>query len=193
MKIFSCIYENRNIVCHIKKTMKHTFYILTIIFTLIILSCDRIKNKGQKLAGKTEEKVKDKSKDLVDKLVPRFDAYKADTKFNKKRFNDFLQVNLTEDIKNIYCFEDVIGIDADYMFSFNCDSITENKIIEKHKLKLDKTTTDYAFGLQNDFEWWDKNKIKKLDLYSWQGDHQLYKYFWYDRKEQKAYYFEFDM
>lgn len=173
--------------------MKKTIYISTIIFALTIVSCDRIKNKGQELADKTEKKVKDKSKDLVDKVVPHFDAYKPDTKFNKERFKDFLKVDLTPDIKNIHCFDDAIGIDADYMFSFNCDTTTAKKIIEKHQLKLDKETTDYAFGLQHDFDWWDKKKIEKLDLYSWQGDHQYFKYFWYDPKEQKAYYFDFDM
>ncbi len=178
---------------HFKTTMKQTIYISTIIFALTIVSCDRIKNKGQELADKTEEKVKDKSKDLVDKVVPHFDAYKPDTKFNKERFTDFLKVDLSPDIKNIYCFDDAIGIDADYMFSFNCDSTTARKIIEKHQLKLDKETSDYAFGLQHDFDWWDKKKIEKLDLYSWQGDHQYFKYFWYDKKEQKAYYFDFDM
>ena len=178
---------------HFKTNMKQTFYILTIISALTIVSCDRIKNKGQELADETEEKVKEKSNDLVDKVVPHFDAYQADTKFNKERFKDFLQVDLTADIKNIYCFDDAIGIDADYMFSFNCDTTTARKIIEKHKLKLDKTTTDYAFGLQHDFEWWDKKKIEKLDLYSWQGEHQYFKYFWYDKTEQKAYYFDFDM
>lgn len=173
--------------------MKQTTYITTIIFALAIVSCDRIKNKGQELADKTEEKVKDKSKDLVDKVVPHFDAYKPDTKFNKERFIDFLKVDLTPDIKNIYCFDDAIGIDADYMFSFNCDTTTARKIIEKHQLKLDKETADYAFGLQHDFDWWDKKKIVNLDLYSWQGDHQYFKYFWYDKTEQKAYYFDFDM
>ena len=178
---------------HFKTTMKQTLYISTIIFTLTIVSCDRIKNKGQELADKTEEKVKDKSKDLVDKVAPHFDADRPDTKFNKERFTDFLKVELTPDIKNIYCFDDAIGIDADYMFSFNCDTTTARKIIEKLQLKLDKETTDYAFGLQHDFDWWDKKKIEKLDLYSWQGDHQYFKYFWYDKAEQKAYYFDFDM
>ncbi|HLV50464.1 MAG TPA: hypothetical protein VKY44_00750 [Flavobacterium sp.] len=173
--------------------MKPTFYISIIIFILTLVSCDRIRNKGQELADKTEQKVKDKSKDIVDKVVPRFDAYEPDTKYNKERFKDFLKIDLTQDIKNIYCFDDAIGIDADYMFSFNCDPTTAKKIIEKHQLKLDTATTDYAFGLQHDFEWWDKKKIEKLDLYSWHGEHQHFIYFWYDQTEQKAYYFDFDM
>lgn len=160
---------------------------------MTIVSCERIKNKGKEYTNKSEEKVKDKYEVLIDKLLPHFDAYKPDTKFNKLRFKDFIKVGFTTDIKNIYCFDDAFGINADYMFSFNCDTVTKRKIIEKHQLKLDKVTTDYAFGLQNDFEWWDKEKIKKLDLYSWQNDHQYYKYFWYDQKEQKAYYFDFDL
>lgn len=142
---------------------------------------------------KSEEKVKNESENLADKLAPHFDAYQADTKFNKARFKDFLKVELTPDISNIYCFDDAVGIDADYQFSFNCDTATVRRIIEKHQLKPDKTTKDYAFGLQNDFEWWNKKKIEKLDLYSWQSKNQYFKYFWYDRAEQKAYFFDFEL
>lgn len=173
--------------------MKHTIYISTIIFAFAVVSCDRIKNKGQKFADIAEEKVKAKSNELVDKVVPHFDAYESDTKFNKERFREFLKIDLTPDIKNIYCFDDAIGIDADYQFSFNCDTTTSKRIIEKHLLKLDKTTTDFAFGLQSDFEWWDKKKIRKLPLYSWQGKQQYFKYFWYDKAEQKAYFFDFNL
>ena len=166
---------------------------MTLITAMLVVSCDSIKNKGQELADKTEEKVKDKSKDLVDKVIPHFDAYEADTKFNKERFQEFLQVDLTPDVKNIYCFGDAMGIDADYQFGFNCDPATAKWIMEKHQLKPDITTTDFAFGIQNDFAWWDKSKIEKLELHSWEGDHRYFKYFWYDNIEQKAYYFEFDM
>lgn len=172
--------------------MKQPIYIVSVIFILLTASCDRIKNKGQALAELTEEKVKDKSMELLDDVVPHFDAYKPDTKFNKQRFKDFLKVELSPDIKNIYCFDDAIGIDAAYQFSFNCDTATVRRIIETHELKPDQTTTDYAFGLQNDFDWWNKKKIEPLDLYSWQGDDHYFKYFWYDVTEQKAYYFAFD-
>lgn len=171
--------------------MKQTLYFLLLLF--IISSCERIKNKGEDIAAEIEEKVKNKSEDLADKVVPHFDAYTADTKYNKERFRDFLQVDLTPDIKNIYCFADAIGIDAGYQFAFSCDQSTAERIIQKHQLRLDSKTTDFAFGLQYDFDWWDKTKIEKLKLYSWEGEHQYYKYFWYDQKEQKAYYFDFDM
>lgn len=169
--------------------MKQTIHLLTFFFALALVSCDRIRD----LTDRTEEKVRNRSEDLVDQVFPHFDAYTPDTRCNKERFKDFLKVGLTPDIRNIYCFDDAIGIDADYMFSFNCDTTTARRIIEKHQLKRDRETTDYAFGLQHDFEWWDKKKIERLDLYSWQGDHQYFKYFWYDKADQKAYYFDFDM
>ncbi|MEQ1734200.1 MAG: hypothetical protein ABL940_11030 [Bacteroidia bacterium] len=158
--------------------MKQTIYTSVIIFALALISCTRVENKGHQ---------------IIDKIIPRFDAYKPDTKYNKERFKDFLKIDITLDVKNIYCFNDAIGIDTDYQFSFNCDTATVRKIITKHQLKLDKETTDYAFGLQNDFEWWDKKKIEKLDLYSRRDDHQYFKCFWYDKIEQKAYYFDCDM
>jgi hypothetical protein len=173
--------------------MPKPFHIFLLLSALTIISCHKIKNKTQQLADKTEQKVKDKSKDLSDKVWPHFDAHTPDTKFNKERFKEFLKVELTPDVKNIYCFDDAIGIDADFQFAFNCDTSTVRRIIEEHKLTLDKETTDYAFGFQHDFPWWDKKKIEKLELYSWKGERQFFKYFWYDAKEQKAYYFDFDM
>ena len=172
---------------------KQSIYILATVLMLAIFSCGRARQKGQEIATKTKEKVKDKASEVVDKVFPHFDAYQPDTKHNKERFKDFLKVDLTPDVKNIYCFDDAIGIDAGYQFSFNCNPETAKRIIETNQLKRDKETTDYAFGLQNDFAWWNKKKIEKLDLYSWQGDHQYFKYFWYDKADHKAYYFDFDL
>lgn len=173
--------------------MKIIAFIISCVLVLVIISCNRLKKKGKDLGHKTELKIKNKSKDLVDKVIPSFDAYHPDTKYNKKRFHEFLKVKLTSDIINIYCFDDAVGIDADYMFSFNCNEKTANRIIDKHNLTLDKITTDYGFGLQHDFKWWDKEKIAKLDLYSWNDEKQYFKYFWFDKKEKKAYFFDFDM
>jgi len=167
-------------------------FIYSIILLLLLVSCNRMKDKGAELKDRVENKVKRESEELADKMAPHFDAYEPDTKFNKKRFKEFLEVDLTPDVKNIYCFDDAIGIDADYQFSFNCNPGTAQKIIKKLELTPDKIHMDVS-GLQHDFDWWDKKKIEKLDLYSWKGEREYYKYFWYDQKEQKAYYFEFDM
>lgn len=149
---------------------------------------------AQKLVEKTGEKVKNKSADLADKIRPRFDAYTPDTRYNKRRFRDFLKIELTEDIHDIYCYDDAIGIDADYQFGFHCSPKTAQRIIRINKLKADSLNSDYALGLQNDFSWWNKKKIEKLELYLWKDpSSEYYKYFWYDSREQKAYFFDFDM
>jgi len=155
------------------------------------MACDRIKNKVHEIEDTTYKKVKAESDELAENISPQFDSDHADTRSNQLRFKDFLQIELSKDIKNLYCFDDAIGIDADYMFAFNCDSSTAEKIKVKHLLKPD-TNNDYGFGMQHDFDWWDKKKIEQLDLYSWNKG-QDYKFFWYDQKEKKAYYFEFDL
>ena len=169
--------------------MKLSDFILFALCTLV--ACDRIKNKVHDIRDTTYEKVKNESDELAENISPQFDADRPDTKSNQLRFKDFLQIELSQDIKNLYCFDDAIGIDADYMFAFNCDSSTAEKIKVKHLLKPD-TKNDYGFGMQHDFDWWDKKKIEQLDLYSWNKG-QYYKFFWYDQKEKKAYYFEFDL
>ena len=82
---------------------------------------------------------------------------------------------------------------ADYQFSFNCHKSTAALIIKSNDLKIDTATSDFAFGLQDEFPWWSKKKIEQLQLYSWKGEQEYYKYFWYDDREQKAYFFDFDL
>jgi len=170
-----------------------SFFFLFIPLFIYLFSCNRIKSEGKDLAYKTRKEVHEQKEEIVDKVLPHFDAYEADTKFNKLRFNDFLKVPITADVKNIYCHGDAMGIDADYQFGFNCNQETANKIIKKHLMKEDLLTEDFGFGMQEDFDWWNKKKIEKLQLYSWTDNDQYFKYFWYDRKEQKAYFFDFDM
>ena len=173
--------------------MKPIYALLLAFVVLAFLNCNQIKSKSEQLISKAENKVKNKTNDLIDAAFPHFDAYQADTKANKQRFVDFLQIKITPDIQEIYCHADAIGIDADYQFAFHCTAETAQKIIEKHHLHLDTAATDYAFGLQTDFEWWDKEKIKPLDLYCSQNSDTYFQYFWYDKAASKAYYFDFDL
>lgn len=178
--------------------MKRLFYISIIfILTTGLISCDRVKGKTKQVAYKVKEKTKDEIKGqtqkIIDKAFPPFDHDKPDTENNKKRFQDFLKVEITPDVKNIFCFDDAIGIDADYMFAFSCNSTTSRKIIELHNLTIDSLNSDNGFGMQHDFIWWDKKKIENLQKYSWTDGSQCFKYYWYDKENQKAYFFDFNM
>jgi hypothetical protein len=178
--------------------MKLTIRILVFIFLVIeFSSCDRVRRKTEQVTFRVKEKAKEQlekqTRKVADKVFPLFDSDKPDTENNKKRFKDFLKVEITPDIKNIYCFDDAISIDADYMFSFNCNSTTSNKIIKVHGLVIDSLNQDNGFGLQHDFEWWDKKRIAELPKYSWASGGHYYKYYWYDNKIGKAYFFDFEM
>lgn len=136
------------------------------------------------------------TKSAVEKVFPTFDSDIPDTDANKKNFRNFIKVEITPDVKNIYCFDDAIGQDADYMFSFNCNSETATKIINYHSLIKDSVKGNNPEGLQHDFFWWDKKKINELESYSWDSTNDgksFHKMFWYDHEKQKAYYFEYDL
>ena len=175
-----------------------TRHLATLLFLLFALgSCDRIRHKSDEVAervkAKTKAELREQTQKVVDKVFPPFDHDQPDTENNKIRFRDFIQVELSPDVRNIYCFDDAISIDADYMFAFNCADSTSEKIIQKHQLRPEGIVQNNGFGMQHDFPWWDKKRIATLPKYSWNSNERYFKHFWYDRENQQAYYFEFDL
>lgn len=172
-----------------KQYLRHLLILLCV---LGITSCDRVAEKSAQVIEQVKKETEKQTQKVVDRVFPTFDHDKANTENNKKRFDEFIKVPRTQDVKNIYCFDDAIGIDADYMFAFNCNQETSNKIIEQHQLELNNDG-DNAFGLQSDFDWWDKEQIKTLQKYSWADGNQYFKYYWYDAENEHAYFFDFDL
>lgn len=147
-----------------------------IMCVLMLASCGRIKHKWAQ---------------MVDKVIPTFDSYKADSEFNKKRFSQFIQVERTADIKNIYCYADEIGIDALYQFSFNCAPLTAQTIINKHKLVADTTNQPPQF--QREFSWWNIQQLNAMPHYIHNHHDTYFQYFWYDSATQQAWYLDYDI
>ena len=169
---------------------------LAALFASASISCGTMWNEGERIAedakNKAARELEEQSQKVVDKVFPPFDHDKPDTENNRQRFRDFLKVELTPDVKNIYCFDDAIGIDASYMFGFNCDPATSEKIIEMNDLKIDTAGTA-VFTPQYEFKWWNDLRVACLQRYSWTDGQQYFKYYWYDANEKKAYFFDFDM
>ncbi|MEJ1237350.1 hypothetical protein WBG78_04415 [Chryseolinea sp. T2] len=163
--------------------------ILYLMCALLVTSCDRMKQKADGLS----DRIKNKAARQVEKVFPTFDAYTPDTENNRKRFRDFLKIEPSPDVKNLYCFDDAIGIDQDYMFAFDCNAVTSAAIIKFNVLQIDTANMDNGFGMQHDFDWWDKNHIASLQKLAWTDGHGHFKYYWYDDKSGKAYFFDFDM
>lgn len=168
-------------------------YFFCVIFSLTVFTCGKVKKESKKLAVETGQKIKEKAKDAIDKMVPSYDAYKPDTKANKKRFKEFLGVEPTADVKNIVCIDDAIGIDATYKFSFQCDDSTIKKIAAK--LLLVKTEKDNVTGLNlgPEVPWWDVGRIMNLEPYWKKGEHETYWYLWFDKIDKQAWFLTFDM
>ena len=177
----------------LKKRDNNVKLTLCILILIVLSSCDRIKNKGKEIASNTENRIKDKSEKIIDKAFPHFDFDKADTKYNKQRFIEYLQLELSTDIAKIYCFGDFLGADYKVLFSFNCDSSTIQKIINKKGLKVINDSNDIGLMFQDEFKWWDKEKINHLKGYKNGKENEFWQYLWYDHDQKKAYYEEFSL
>ena len=125
------------------------------------------------------------------KVFPTYSSTRPDTLSNQQRFKDLLEVKLTPDVKNIYCFADYLGIDFSIQLAFTCNASTAKRIIEQQNLAIDIITNHDAFGIDDEFSWWNRQKIQPLPLHTWKKEGEYYKYFWYDAKLGKAYYLEF--
>ena len=183
-----------------QQTLRLSNYILTTAFTLTLFSCDRLKRKGHEAVDKTQEKVSEtkqkisnKKDQLVDKVFPTYDNGKPDTDNNKKRFKEHLQVDLTDDVKNIYAYGDFLGIDYKVLIAFTCDKTTIDKIIAVKKMQLTTAKDDDGLFFLDEFQWWDKDKIELLEPYKVGKDGEYWQYLWYDKKNKTAYYEEYSL
>lgn len=162
-------------------------------FVLLTFSfCNRIKRKGHEAARNVKQNVSERKEDFSDKIIAHYDPYHSDTKFNKKRFTEFFYFAPGADVTNIYCFADEMGIDHSYQFAFNCNLITADRIISNLQLKKNGTGEAHSPAITHDFPWWDIKQSTET-AFSKKGDHETYRFLWYDTLKQKAYYIEFDM
>jgi hypothetical protein len=178
----------------------YSVHIVILAILLTIFSCERVKRKGHAVVDKTKQaasvtkqKISNKVDNLVDKVFPKYENGKADTEDNKKRFDEYLQVELTADIKNIYAYGDFFGADYKVLIAFNCDPTTVEKIIAVKKMQLTKSKDDNGLLFLDEFKWWDKSKIELLEPYKVGEQSAYWQYLWYDPKTKQAYYEEYSL
>ncbi len=185
---------------HFKQTMRLSTYILTIAFLATLFSCDRLKRKGHNVVEKTQEKIietkqkiKDKKNQLVDNVFPTYDNGKPDTENNKKRFKEHLQVDLTNDVKNIYTYGDFLGADYKVLISFSCDTTTLKKIVKAKAMTISTKDNDEGLLFSDEFPWWDKKVIAKIKPFKIGKEFEYWQYLWFDKISNTAYYEEFSL
>jgi hypothetical protein len=164
-----------------------------LLLLFFLSSCERVKRKSQQAVDKAKAELAEKQADFGDKIINKYDAYNSDTRFNKKRFQEFFGFPPTADVKELYCHADEMGIDHNYQFSFICDTSTVTDIVRKLELVQAIQPDNSSSGLWHSFSWWDSATITALAPYFRKGAHETYWYLWYDQAKSKAYYFEFDM
>jgi hypothetical protein len=168
-------------------SIKHT-YLLLLTLNIGLFSCDKIKHKGQYFLEKSKSKVATK----LDAYFPSYDASMPDTENNKKRFREILKIEVSEDVKNIYAYGDFLGADFKILLAFSCNKTTLKHIIDKNNLQLsNEKSGGLVFG--EEFPWWHKKIIAKINPYKIGEEGKFWRYLWYDVATQIAYYEEFSL
>ncbi len=153
------------------------------------VSCQKVKNKSQQVSHYLHRVVFEGK----DRLFPQFDSTRPDTESNKRRFKDFVGIEPSADVQNLYCNADELGINASYSFVFTCDSSTHQAIIRQLRLTPDSSTADFSTGgFATNVWWWNKEITTREKPYSRQQK-DLRCYLWRDQKERKDYFLTFDL
>lgn len=173
--------------------MKHIFRILFSLLPLLMGSCERLSNKGHELYDGAKHVAKDQAKTIIDKAFPQFDPYIADSKFNRKRFEDYLKLKPGADARNIYAYADFLGIDYRVMLAFECDTSFAQKIIQTNELVLSPETDRKNLIFSTSFDWWPEDRLDTLPQFKKGEDYKYWKILWVDSNAQKAYYLEFSL
>jgi hypothetical protein len=180
--------------------MRKFNYPKTFLFVLLLFSCDKLKRKGNEAIDTTKEKanqvkqkVYEEKKQLVKKYFPSNDYDKPDSEGNKKRFIEYLAIDITTDVKNIYTYDDFFGADYSILVAFNCDDSTAKKLIAAKGMQLSPEEHDVGLSFSDDFPWWHEDKIAKINPYKIGKADEYWKYLWYDKKTKTAYYEEFSL
>lgn len=175
-------------------------YVPAFLLLLTTLSCSKIKKKSDQAITATKEtvarineKAHDKKNRLLDKVFPSYDSDKPDTKNNRKRFSEHLQVDPTSDVKNIYAYGDFLGADYKVLIAFTCNQSTIDKIVALKKMQPSTTKDGNGLFFLDEFNWWNKDDLERLTPYIVGKEGDWWEYLWYDPTTKQAYYEEFSL
>lgn len=186
--MYICVVSLSN--CHMKKHSGRfllTLFLLS--FSMTVLSCGKIKRKGQEVLNQSTEI----AAEHIEKVLPTYNAFTADTENNKHRFKEHLQIELTKDVKDLYTYGDFIGIDYAVLMSFSCDQATIDKIVKKNGLQLSTEDSMRGLSFPGRFGWWNQEMIDQLVPYKAGEEDEFWQYLWYNPATRQAFYEEFSM
>ncbi|MCF6403025.1 hypothetical protein L3C95_09085 [Chitinophaga filiformis] len=158
-------------------------------FSMTVLSCGKLRHKGHVLINGAKEVATVQ----VENIFPTYNADIADTKDNQNRFREHLQIELTNDVKDLYTYGDFMAIDYSVLMSFSCDQSTIDRIIEQNGLQLTTEHDMRGISFPGRFNWWKQEEIDQLIPYRAGEEDEFWQYLWYNPVTKQAFYEEFSM
>lgn len=156
---------------------------------MTVLSCGKARQKMHVVTNGSEDAMKAQT----DRVFPTYNTDTADTKDNQNRFREHLQIELTNDVKDLYTYGDFMAIDYSVLMSFSCDQSTIDRIIEQNGLQLSNENNMRAISFPGKFRWWKQDEIDQLIPYRAGEEDEFWQYLWYNPVTRQAFYEEFSM
>lgn len=164
-----------------------TFFFLS--FSMTVFSCGKVKRAEVQLLGKQHDLIGN----AADKDALTYHSSTPDTDDNKQRFREHLETAVTPDVKELFTYGHVMGIDNSVLMSFTCEQSTINRIIRKNGMELCTDTTDKGLYITGCPQWWNRDAIENLVPYKAGEEDGFWQYLWYNPVTKQAFYEEFSM
>lgn len=180
--------------------MSYCIKILLLLFCTCFFACDKVKRKGNDLIDKAsnkidnaKQKISDRKDSLIERVFLRHDSAVADTERDKERFREHLQIEVSQDVREVYTHTDYLGIDYKVLIAFKCERSTIKKIAERKKMKQHPVSENHAMRFSGYLNWWDQEKIDSLQPYKVGTEGSYWEYLWYDPISKQAFYEEYSL
>lgn len=166
-------------------------------------SCDRLKRNEHEAIDRTHEEIGNVKQEIIDKgnhfvahIFPIYDDNKPSSDNNRNYFKKYLNIELTNDVRNIYSCGDFLGADYKVLIAFICDTVTLEKIVRTKGMSISNQNNDEGLVFSEEFPWWDKKIIAKNKPYKIgrkAGYKTDWEYLWYDAQSETAFYEQFSL
>ncbi|MCT4615490.1 MAG: hypothetical protein N4A49_11515 [Marinifilaceae bacterium] len=170
---------------------KLVFYGIIILFAFNLNSCKQIKKEINKTKNTAKRAVSKQTRKVKNSFKPKnIKRQFANKSAEERKFKEFFKINMSRDIKNILYNIDIDGAAHTYMFAFECNEETCQKIILSQNLSSIDKNKLVGISVNHNLSWWNQELISNLPLYTDVDSTKSQKYLWYDGDNKKAYFYQ---
>jgi hypothetical protein len=120
----------------------------------------------------------------------KYDAYRPDTRANRRMFARHVGFAVPSGVTDLYCYADELGADVSYQLGFTTDSATVQRIVSAQALT--QRDPEFGIGIGRELPWWKPDDLRALVPYWKQNpDGDYFWFLWYNPATKRAWFLEY--